>query len=57
MVERKECERLGLRVKKRKNGENHDSGSHMSLVDRREKNPGKLGVEVETTIDFRQSEV
>ena len=25
MVERKECERLGLRVKKRKNSENHDS--------------------------------
>ena len=25
MVERKECERLGLRVEKRKNGENHDS--------------------------------
>jgi len=24
MVERKECGRLGLRVKKRKNGENHD---------------------------------
>jgi len=25
MVEWKECERLGLRVKKRKNSENHDS--------------------------------
>ena len=25
MGERKECERLGLRVKKRKNGENHDT--------------------------------
>ena len=25
MVERKECERLGLRVEKRKNSENHDS--------------------------------
>jgi len=25
MVEKKECERLGLRVKKRKNGENHDT--------------------------------
>jgi len=24
MVEKKECERPGLRVKKRKNGENHD---------------------------------
>ena len=24
MVEQKECERLGLRVEKRKNGENHD---------------------------------
>jgi len=32
MVERKECERLGLRVKKRKNGENHDSSRQVVWI-------------------------
>jgi len=36
MVERKECERLGLRVKKRKNSENHDSGSEKKGEDSRQ---------------------